>query len=66
MESCVNFILQSPKKDEDTTELLECKKGVEVEKRTAELYGENKRKHRNHEFVIIDELMQCEKWSRTQ
>ena len=60
ISSCVNFVLQSPNKDEPKKELLQyLEKGTEEDECTAELY--NKQGNTDiTELVLIDEMTQCE------
>ena len=56
---CVNFISQSPTKDEITNELLQFQeKGTEVDERTAELYSLQGNIDIT-EVVVVDEMTQC-------
>ena len=58
--NCVNSILQAPHRQKHEEELLECQeKDTQVNKRTAELYSEQ-RDTDITELVVIDET-QCEK-----
>ena len=60
IRSCVNFLMQSPTKDEVTKEPLQhLEKGTDVDERTAELYSKQGIADVT-ELMVIDETTQCE------